>query len=139
MTNIDEHMHTEPSQFEDGHQIEAQDQAFRRFDSEDKLQDQRMGGHNPTSSNLVHLPSQSNAFFASGFNMIDPVHGDLEQLYQTSYQRDRPIDESIQNKLFETYLQGKPDIDRTGHILKQLQMKTPNADINLDKVRKIQQ
>ena len=37
--------------------------------------------YDPAASNLVPVPNQSNAFFASGFNMIDPQHGDLERMY----------------------------------------------------------
>ena len=66
---------------DDGQQTDLQDQTFKRWDTTDEeLFNQT--GYNPTASNLVHLPNQSNAFFASGFKMIDPVHGDLEHLYQ---------------------------------------------------------
>ena len=52
---------------------------------------------------MIPIPNQSNAFFASGFNMIDPQHGDLERMYQTNYQMARPIDPVIQDKYFECY------------------------------------
>ena len=45
----------------------------------------------PTQSNMIPVPNQMNAFFASGFNHIDPKYGDLERLYQTNYQMARPI------------------------------------------------
>ena len=32
-------------------------------------------------ASLVPLPNQSNAFFASGGNWIDPTNGELEELY----------------------------------------------------------
>ena len=43
---------------------------------------------NPASSNLVPVPNQNNAFFASGFQMIDPNLGDLEKAYMSASKRD---------------------------------------------------
>ena len=50
----------------------------------------------------------------------------------------RQIDPEHQDKIFETYSKGKPDIDRTGYLLKQLRSQTPATNVNLSKVKFIQ-
>ena len=70
--------------------------------------------------------------------MINPVHGDLERMYQTTYNRKPSADENNQSKLLKTYEEGRPEIDRTQHILKCLKDKTPGmTDINRGKIRRI--
>jgi len=113
-----------------------EDEIFNRYDSNDDLNSQK--SYNPAASSLVHVPNQSNAFFASGFKMINPVHGDLERMYQTTYSRKPSADENNQSKLLKTYEEGRPEIDRTQHILKCLKDKTPGmTDINRGKIRRI--
>lgn len=41
------------------------------------------------------------------------------------------------DKLFEIFRYGKPDIDRTRYILKQLKRKTPSQSVNLQRVQEI--
>ena len=49
----------------------------------------------------------------------------------------RPISPKHQDELFEGYHSGKPDIDRTGYLIKQLRGQTPAVDVNIGTVQQI--
>ena len=70
--------------------------------------------------------------------MVDPNHGELERMYQTSYARSRPTNDHDKSNIYDIYQDGKPDIDRTNQILKQLAIQTPaQVGVNAGKVRQI--
>lgn len=89
-------------------------------------------GHPKT--NMVPVPNQSNAFFASGFKMVDSNTGELENIY--SNVADRVYDADTHSKILQNY-QGKPVIDRTNKLLKRLQMTTPGTNVNNSKLERI--
>ena len=69
-----------------------------------------LGSFGHPKTNMVPVPNQSNAFFASGFKMVDSNTGELENIY--SNVADRVYDADTQSKILQNY-QGKPVIDRT--------------------------
>ena len=49
--------------------------------SQGGLDENHSSNNTVTASNMIPVPNQSNAFFASGFNMVDPtVNGGLEKV-----------------------------------------------------------
>ena len=48
---------------------------------------------------MVPVPNQRNAFFASGFKMVDANNGNLEHIYQTDKtRRNKSMDEFIKER-----------------------------------------
>ena len=115
--------------------ISHAEHVFRGTDQEEDRILQSL--ENPASSNLVPVPNQRNAFFASGFQMIDPQRGDLEKAYMSASKRDLTMSNQAKSRMLESYAAGKPVIDRTNQILKRLQMQTPGIDANLNRIKQI--
>ena len=101
-------------------------------------------------SNMVPVPNQRNAFFASGFKMVDANNGNLEHIYQTDKtRRNKSMDEFIKeretnNQTMSTKGQMDGDnassyIDRTGYILQSLKKSTPNTSLNSTQIKRIKQ
>ncbi len=75
-------------QEDDGRPIEAHEQSFKRMDSDDDFSNNMHGqSHHQQQTSMVYVPNQSNAFFASGFKMVDCNAGELENIYQNVSER----------------------------------------------------
>ena len=82
----------------------------------------------PLKSEMIHLPNQRNAFFASGFNLVDPTQGGLDKLYEPAAQKlqnradilHRRGTLSMDQSMHKQYVRGKSNLDYTNSILKQI-------------------
>ena len=79
------------------------------------------------------MPNMSNAFFASGFKMVDANQGHLEHfLGKHDITAENGPDEAVR----ELYQKGT-SLDRTNTVLKRLKTVTPSIDINRPKLHAI--